>query len=61
MEGRCERFGEAVAILVGDLAHVIADSLIRDLSPDVSGIWNELRLEVNIGQYLDVLSGDTNI
>ena len=58
-KGDARDFGEAVAILVGDLAHVIADSLIRDLSPDVSGIWNELRLEVNIGQYLDVLSGVT--
>ncbi|MBT94752.1 MAG: polyprenyl synthetase [Acidimicrobiaceae bacterium] len=58
-EGNARDFGEAVAILVGDLAHVIADSLIRDLSPDVSDIWNELRLEVNVGQYLDVLSGVT--
>ena len=58
-KGDARDFGEAVAILVGDLAHVIADSLIRDLSPDVSDIWNELRLEVNIGQYLDVLSGVT--
>ena len=59
LKGDARDFGEAVAILVGDLAHVIADSLIRDLSPDVSEIWNELRLEVNIGQYLDVLSGVT--
>ena len=58
-KGNARDFGEAVAILVGDLAHVIADSLIRDLSPEVSEIWNELRLEVNIGQYLDVLSGVT--
>ena len=59
LKGDARDFGEAVAILVGDLAHVIADSLIRDLSPAVSEIWNELRLEVNIGQYLDVLSGVT--
>ena len=58
-EGNAKEFGEAVAILVGDLAHVIADSLVRDLTPDICEIWNELRLEVNIGQYLDVLSGVT--
>ena len=58
-EGNAKDFGEAVAILVGDLAHVIADSLVRDLAPDICEIWNELRLEVNIGQYLDVLSGVT--
>ncbi len=55
--GNAKEFGEAVAILVGDLAHVIADQLIRDTSPTVMEIWDELRLEVNIGQYLDVLSG----
>ncbi|HJM29132.1 MAG: polyprenyl synthetase family protein [Acidimicrobiales bacterium] len=55
--GNAKEFGEAVAILVGDLAHVIADKLIRNVSPTVSSIWDELRLEVNIGQYLDVLSG----
>ena len=55
--GNSREFGEAVAILVGDLAHVIADQLMRDISPTVSQIWDELRLEVNIGQYLDVLSG----
>ena len=58
-EGNAKDFGEAVAILVGDLAHVIADSLVRDLATDICEIWNELRLEVNIGQYLDVLSGVT--
>ena len=58
-KGNAKDFGEAVAILVGDLAHVIADSLVRDLAPDICEIWNELRLEVNIGQYLDVLSGVT--
>ncbi|MBB33798.1 MAG: polyprenyl synthetase [Acidimicrobiaceae bacterium] len=55
--GNGTEFGEAVAILVGDLAHVIADKLMGDLTPSVSRIWDELRLEVNIGQYLDVLSG----
>ncbi len=55
--GNSLHFGEAAAILVGDLAHVLADKLISHSSPIVLQLWEELRLEVNIGQYLDVLSG----
>jgi geranylgeranyl diphosphate synthase type I len=53
--GDPRRFGEGVAILVGDLAHVYADGLIADAPPDVLEVWHELRIELNIGQYLDVL------
>jgi len=52
-EGR--RFGEGVAILVGDLAFVYADLLMRDAPPVALDVFTELRLEVNIGQYLDLL------
>jgi len=52
-EGR--RFGEGVAILVGDLAFVYADRLLAGAPPDAIEIFTELRLEVNIGQYLDLL------
>jgi geranylgeranyl diphosphate synthase, type I len=52
-EGR--RFGEGAAILIGDLAHVYADQLIGDVPGDVWAVWNELRLELNVGQYLDLL------
>ena len=55
--GNSVHFGEAVAILVGDLAHVLADKLMAHTSPTVTKLWEDLRLEVNIGQYLDVLSG----
>lgn len=51
------RFGEAVAILVGDLAHVCADHLMARHDPAMARIWDELRMEVNVGQYLDVLAG----
>lgn len=60
-EGR--RFGEGVAILIGDLAHVYADLLLRDAGRDVLGVWDELRIELNVGQYLDILGtarGDTD-
>jgi geranylgeranyl diphosphate synthase type I len=52
-EGR--RFGEGVAILVGDLAFVYADMLLADASRAALDVFNELRLEVNIGQYLDLI------
>ena len=55
--GESRRFGEGVAILVGDLAFVYADQLLAAASPAAMGIWNELRIELNIGQYLDILGG----
>lgn len=53
--GESRRFGEGVAILIGDLAFVYADQLLLDAPPPVWKIWNELRIELNIGQYLDML------
>jgi geranylgeranyl diphosphate synthase type I len=53
--GESRRFGEGVAILVGDLAFVLADQLLSGASPEVWELWNELRIELNAGQYLDLL------
>lgn len=53
--GESRRFGEGVAILVGDLAHVFADRLLPEGPPELQAVWDELRIELNIGQYLDVL------
>jgi len=52
--GESRRFGEGVAILAGDLAHVYADRLMTGAPPAVIEIWHELRIEVNVGQYLDI-------
>ncbi len=52
-EGR--RFGEGVAILVGDLAFVYADLLLNGAPRAAIDVFTELRLEVNIGQYLDLI------
>jgi geranylgeranyl diphosphate synthase type I len=52
-EGR--RFGEGVAILIGDLAHVYADQLLPTGPPELLAVWDELRIELNVGQYLDLL------
>jgi geranylgeranyl diphosphate synthase, type I len=53
--GEDRRFGEGVAILVGDLAFVYADLMLTGANLDAIRIFNELRIEVNIGQYLDLL------
>jgi geranylgeranyl diphosphate synthase type I len=52
--GEARRFGEGVAILIGDLAFVYADQLLGDASPAAWSVWNELRVELNVGQYLDI-------
>ncbi len=51
--GDSDRFGDSVAILVGDLAFVYADRFLAGAPRAALDVWNELRLEVNIGQYLD--------
>jgi geranylgeranyl diphosphate synthase type I len=53
--GEPRRFGEGVAILVGDLAFVMADQLLIDAPRDAWVIWNDLRTELNIGQLLDII------
>ncbi len=53
--GEPRRFGEGVAILVGDLAFVYADVLTAAAPRAARAVYDELRIELNIGQYLDVL------
>jgi len=53
--GDARRFGDGAAILIGDLAFVYADQLLQGAPPAVAEVFTELRLEVNIGQYLDLL------
>jgi geranylgeranyl diphosphate synthase type I len=52
--GEPRRFGEGVAILAGDLAHSYADRLVSALSPAAREVWHELRIEMIIGQHLDI-------
>jgi geranylgeranyl diphosphate synthase type I len=47
--GESRRFGEGVAILVGDLAFVYADRLLDGAPRQAVRIWDELRVELNIG------------
>ena len=60
--GTPERFGSAVAILLGDIALAWADDMLREagLRPDqlhrAYGAWQPMRTELLAGQYLDVLT-----
>jgi geranylgeranyl diphosphate synthase type I len=60
LAGESRRFGDGVAILVGDLAYVYSDQLMRNASPQAWTTWNELRIELNFGQYLDMLGSAMN-
>ncbi len=54
--GESRRFGEGVAVLVGDLALVLADALLTGAPPAAWDVYNELRVELVMGQVLDVAS-----
>ncbi len=58
--GDGETFGQAAAILLGDLALVWADAMLADSGLPSAAllrglpVWNAMRVEVMCGQYLDV-------
>lgn len=54
-QGESRRFGEAAAILVGDMAMVMADRSLGTVDGSVRAVWDALRTELNMGQYLDVV------
>ena len=58
--GEARRFGEGMAILVGDLAFVYADQLMEGANREAWHIWNELRIELNVGQLLDIVGSVRN-
>ncbi|MGC1213899.1 MAG: polyprenyl synthetase family protein [Micromonospora sp.] len=59
--GDPDRFGEAVAVLIGDLCMVWADRLLAHATVppsrllDVRRCYDQMRVETVAGQYLDVL------
>ncbi len=57
--GEARRFGEGAAILVGDLALVYSDLLMPLGSAALASLWHELRVELNMGQYLDLVGTAT--
>ena len=58
--GDARRFGDGAAILIGDLSFVYADALLAGLGARGWQMWNELRVELNVGQYLDMLGSAQN-
>jgi geranylgeranyl diphosphate synthase type I len=60
-QGDPERFGQAAAILLGDLALIWADSMLAGSGFDAVTmqralpVWDAMRVEVMCGQYLDVV------
>jgi len=52
--GEARRYGEGAAILVGDFAFVYADILMRSVPAVARPIFDELRVELCVGQYLDL-------
>lgn len=55
--GDARRFGDGAGLLIGDLAFVYADALLAGAPPAAVDVFTELRLEVNVGQYLDLVGG----
>ncbi|HET9077096.1 MAG TPA: polyprenyl synthetase family protein [Acidimicrobiales bacterium] len=53
--GRSSHFGEGSAIIIGDLALVYSSRLLAGAPGPAAAVFEEMRLEVNVGQYLDVL------
>ena len=53
--GNAGRFGESIAVLVGDLAHAEASHLVADLPPAMRGIWRVLVAELVAGQRRDLV------
>ncbi|MFC5922532.1 polyprenyl synthetase family protein [Micromonospora vulcania] len=68
--GDPDGFGDAAAILLGDLCLVWSDELLHSAGLDPQAVararpvFDEMRTEVTVGQYLDVLTqvtGDTSV
>ncbi|MGV8978706.1 MAG: polyprenyl synthetase family protein [Cellulomonas sp.] len=62
--GDARRFGESAAILLGDLALVLSEQAFREaisgetkpLRDQAGAVFDLMRTEVTVGQYLDVLA-----
>src|SRR5687768_1291869 len=52
--GERRRFGEGMAVLLGDLAFVYADFLTSTLPHPVRRCFHDMKVELHVGQYLDL-------
>jgi geranylgeranyl diphosphate synthase type I len=53
--GEARRFGEGIAVLAGDLAHVLAERMMLEAPRRVRSRWHEMQIELVLGQTLDVV------
>jgi geranylgeranyl diphosphate synthase type I len=53
--GEARRYGEGLAVLAGDLAFVYADTLLDSAPPFARDVWHQLRIELTMGQWIDVV------
>ncbi|QGN34337.1 polyprenyl synthetase family protein [Microlunatus sp. Gsoil 973] len=53
--GSAARFGESLAVLVGDLAHAQADHLICDCPAEIRRRWQRMIMELIKGQVADLV------
>ena len=53
--GSADRFGESIAILVGDLAHAEAGNLVAELPRPMRSLWRVLVAELVAGQRRDLV------
>jgi geranylgeranyl diphosphate synthase type I len=54
--GDSRRHGDSLAVLAGDLAFVLADSLLDAAPPAARRLWHTLRVELVAGQWVDVVA-----
>lgn len=53
--GHAGRFGESLAVLLGDLAHAEADHLINRCAPEIGWRWHQMIMELIRGQVGDLV------
>jgi geranylgeranyl diphosphate synthase type I len=54
--GESRRHGEGLAILAGDLAFALADTLVGGVPAGARRVWHEMRVELVAGQWVDVVA-----
>ena len=53
--GEERRVSEGAAVLTGNIAYALADTALGGINDLAREEWNRVRLEVNAGQYLDLI------
>jgi geranylgeranyl diphosphate synthase type I len=56
LRGEARRFGDGIAVLVGDLALFLVDRLVVSAPASARELLAELRIEMTMGQLLDVFA-----